>query len=137
MKILVLFICKYSDFNHYWQILENSSRIYSEISVFRRVTQTDFWQTQPVFFRNFNFRGMSWTDFWKIHPSIFCDYLFSFCSISGYELDRFLENLSILRWVFQKSVCVTPRNSSKTIFRLFALFWKSFPEICPCHAPKF
>ena len=53
-----------------WQILENSSRNFPEISVFRGVTQTDFWKTHPVFFRNFNFRGMRWTDFWKIHPSI-------------------------------------------------------------------
>jgi len=52
--------------------------IFPEISVFRDVTETDFWKTHPVFFRNFNFRRISWTDFWKIHPSIFCEYLFSF-----------------------------------------------------------
>ena len=69
--------------NPYWQILENSSRNFSEISVFRGVTQTDFWKTHPVFFRNFNFRGVSRIDFWKIHPSIFCEYLFSFCIISA------------------------------------------------------
>ena len=48
-------------FNPYWQILENSSRIFSEISVFQ---------------------GVSRTDFWTIHPSIFCQYLFSFWTIS-------------------------------------------------------
>ena len=35
--------------NPYWQILENSSRNLSEISVFRDVTQTDFWKTRPKF----------------------------------------------------------------------------------------
>ena len=34
----------------FWQILENSSRSFSEISVFRGVTQMDFWKTRPVFF---------------------------------------------------------------------------------------
>ena len=67
----------------YWQILENSSKNVTEISVFRVVTQTDFWKTHPVFFRNFNFRGMSLNNIWKIHPSIFCEYLFSFCKISA------------------------------------------------------
>jgi len=49
--------------NPYWQILENSSRKFSKISVFRGVTQTDFWKTHPVFFRNFNFRGHIWMCF--------------------------------------------------------------------------
>ena len=35
------------------QILENLSRIFSEISVFRGVTQTDSWKTHPVFFRKY------------------------------------------------------------------------------------
>ena len=35
----------------YWQILEKSSTIFSEISA--------FWKTIPFFVRNFNFRGMS------------------------------------------------------------------------------
>ena len=65
--------CSKRPFNSYWQILENSSRNFSEISVFRGVTQTDFWKTDPVFFRDFNFQSMSWTDFWKIHPSSFCE----------------------------------------------------------------
>ena len=77
--------------NPYWKILENSSRIFSEISVFRGVTQTDFWKTRPVFFRNFNFRGMSWTVFWKIHPS-FCwepsiQIWTSFPEVGNYEID--------------------------------------------------
>ena len=50
--------------NPFWQILENSSRNFPEISVFRGVTQTDFWKTHPVFFRNLNFRGMSWIQVW-------------------------------------------------------------------------
>ena len=53
----------------YWQILENSSRNFSEISVYRGVTQTDFWKTHPVFFSKFQF--------------------------PGHKLDRFLENSSI------------------------------------------
>ena len=60
-----------------------------------------------IFVRNFNFRGISWTVFWKIHPSIFCEYLFSFCKISGHELDRFLVKI-----------------------------WTSFPEIGLAHAPE-
>ena len=36
----------------YWRILENSSRNFSEISVFWGVIQTDFWKTHPIFFRN-------------------------------------------------------------------------------------
>ena len=44
-----------------------------------RVTQTDFWKTRPVFFRNLN--------------------------LQGFELDRFLENSSIFGLVFQKSAC--------------------------------
>ena len=86
------------------------------------------------FFQNFNFRGMSWTDFWIVHPSIFCEYLFSFSKISWHELDRFLENSSIFGWNFQKSVCVTPRNS-KFIFWLNVLFWMSFLEIVLAHTP--
>ena len=39
-------------FNRYWQILENSSRNFAVISVFRSVTQTDIWKTHPVFFVN-------------------------------------------------------------------------------------
>ena len=102
------FSIRHGPFNPYKQILENSSRDFPEISVFRGVTQTDFWKSCPVFFRIFNFRGMSWTDFWKTPPYL------DVCS--------------------QKSVCVTPRNSSNLIFRLNALFWMSFPEIDLCHA---
>ena len=53
------------------------------------------WETHPEFFRNFSFPGLTQMDFWKTHPSIFCKYLFSFCKISGHELDLFLENMSI------------------------------------------
>ena len=73
---------------------------------------------------------------WKTQPSIFCEYLFSFWKISGHKLVRLLENSSIFWWVFQKSICVTPRNSSKIIFRPNSLFWMSFREIGPKHAPK-
>ena len=45
--------------NPYWQILKNSSRKFSEISVLRGVTQTDFWKTHPIFSPNFNFWGTS------------------------------------------------------------------------------
>ena len=62
-------------FNPYWEISENSSRKFFEISVFRGVKKTDFWKTNPL---------------------MFCEYLFSFCKISGHELDRFLENSSYL-----------------------------------------
>ena len=79
-------------FKPYWQILENSSRKFFEISVFRGVTQTNFWKTYRVFFRNFNFWGISWTNFWKIHPPIFCEDLFSCCKISGHELDPRIDN---------------------------------------------
>ena len=82
---------------------------------------------------------------WKFQSSfsgenrsvIFCVYLFSFCKISGHELDRFLENLSIFGWVSEKSIFVTPRYSLNIIFRLNALFWITFPEIGLCHVSKF
>ena len=54
--------------NSYWQILENSTRNFYEISVFWGVTQTDFWITHPVFFQKFNFRGISQTVFWNTRP---------------------------------------------------------------------
>ena len=41
--------------NPYWQILENSSRSFSEISVFQGKTQTDLCKTHPVFFSKFQF----------------------------------------------------------------------------------
>ena len=64
-------IANFMKFNSpYWQILENSSRNFSESPVCRGVTQTDFWKTHPVF-QNLNFRGMTWTNFGKIHPSFF------------------------------------------------------------------
>ena len=34
-------------FNHYWQILENSSTLFFEISVFPNVTQTDICKSRP------------------------------------------------------------------------------------------
>ena len=86
--------------------------------------QTNFWKTYPVFFRSFNFRAM-------------ISRKFIGSKISGYELDRFLENSSIFGWVFQISVCGTPRNSLNIIFRRNALFSMSFPEIDLCHAQKF
>ena len=39
---------KYKFLDPYWQILENSSRNFPEISVFWGVTQTDFWKTRPL-----------------------------------------------------------------------------------------
>ena len=43
------------------------------------------WKTHPEFFSEISvFRGVTQTDFWKTHPSIFCEYLFSFCKISGH-----------------------------------------------------
>ena len=40
--------------NPYYQILENSSRIFfSKISVFRGVTQTDSWKTRPGIWMSF------------------------------------------------------------------------------------
>ena len=56
--------------NPYWQILENSSRNFPKISVIRHATQTDFWKTHPVFFSKFQFQE--------------------------HEVDRFLENSSII-----------------------------------------
>ena len=64
--------------------------------------------------------------YWQIleNSSSFREYLFSFCKISGHELDRFLENSSKYGLV-----CVTSRNSWNINPRLNALIWMSFPEI--------
>ena len=82
-----------------WQILENISRNFVKISVFR---------------------GKSWTDFWKTPPSIFCEYLFSFCKISGYQLHRRKK---------EKSVCVKSKS-----YKIDD--WMSFPEIVLAHNPN-
>ena len=74
--------------NPFWQILENSSRNFPEISVFRGVTQTDFWKTHPVFFRNLNFRGMSWIQVWMSFQKSVCVTLRK-TEISGKFLDEF------------------------------------------------
>ena len=97
-------------FNPYWQILENSSR-------------------------NFSFPGCDADGLLENSSSIFSKFQFP-----GHEQGRFLENLSIIflylfsfckisRWVFQKSVCHARE--------LIKIFWMSFPESGPCHAPKF
>ena len=77
--------------NPHWQILENSSRNFSENSVFWGVRKTVLLENSPNFFQNFRFRGMSSTDFWKTHPTKFFEYVVSFCKISGHELDCFLK----------------------------------------------
>ena len=57
--------------NPYWQILENSSRIFSETSVFRgpivsgKLIHKSFMSTYSAFAK---YQGTSQTDFWKIHP---------------------------------------------------------------------
>ena len=96
-------------FNPYWQILENSSRNFSEISVLRDVTYADFWKIPPIFFRNFNFRSQ--THFWKMYPLLanpgkLIQKLFRNFGFPGCDTDGFLENSSIFGWVFQESVCV-------------------------------
>ena len=53
--------------NPYWQIVENSSNNFSEISTFRVVKQTDF--LENVNFSEFSiFSVMSSTGFWKTTP---------------------------------------------------------------------
>ena len=79
-------------FNPYWEILENSSRTFSEISVFRGVTQMDFW---------------------KIHPSIFVSTYSVFVQDLRHELDRFLENSSIFGLNLGFNQTVLLENSSK------------------------
>ena len=94
-----------STFNPYWQILENSSKNFPEISVVRAVTQTGFWKNHPVFF--------------------------SKCQFPGHELDRFLEISSIFGWVFQKSVCVMPQNYKMDSWMNFPKIGLTHaPEIC-------
>ena len=41
--------------NTYWQILENSSRNFSELSVFRGMSRADFWKTHPQKFDDIQF----------------------------------------------------------------------------------
>ena len=79
--------------NSYWQIVENSSRNFPEISVFRGVSHVA-WH-RPI-------------------SGMLIQYFI--------ELDRFLENSSIFEWVFKKSVYVMPWNPLNIIFRLNALF---------------
>ena len=82
--------------NPYWQILENSSRTFPEISIFWDVTQTDFWKTYPAIFwknlfiwRNFPKIGMydarnskidDWMSFSSIGPAIFSHFFMWFNS---------------------------------------------------------
>jgi len=89
------------------------------------------WKTRPLFFRNLNFRGISGTDFWKIHPSIFCEYLFSFCKISGHKLDRFLGNSSIFGRVFQELARPCPKILKLTIGWVFHKSSSSYPGNSP------
>ena len=104
--------------NPCWQILENSSRNFSEISVLR---------------------GMSWTDFWKITPSIFYEYPFSFCKISGNELDRFLENSSIFGFVFSEiGMCHAPEIFEYPFSNKCSIldaFSRNRPLSCPGDSP--
>ena len=86
--------------NPYLRIMENSSRN----------------------FPNFQFSGV-----WHRRISGKLIQYFFEILISGPELDRFLVYSSIFGWVFQKSVCVTPRNSKIDC-------WMSFPEIGLTHA---
>ena len=71
----------------YWQILENSSRNFSEISI-----------SEPI-------SGEFVHHFFVSTYSVFVQYR------AVHELDRFLENVPIFGWNFQFSVFVTPRNS--------------------------
>ena len=70
-----------------------------------------YWQILENSFKNFpeisvfrgvifQFSGHELDRFLENSSVIFCEYLFSFCKISGHELDRFLENPSI----FGKSI---------------------------------
>ena len=108
--------------------LENSSSIFSkfqfpwhELDRFLENSSNNFLlladprKLIPKFSEISVFRGMSWTDFWKIHPSIFCEYLFSFCKISGHDS------------------C----GMNLTDFWKTRLIWMSFPEFGLCHAFKF
>ena len=80
-------------FNPYWQILENSSRI---------------------FFRNFSIPGCDTDGFLKNLSSIFSKFQFP-----GHELDRFLENSSIF-WKFwpQKSESIACSTNKAVISSL-------------------
>ena len=53
--------------NSYWTILENSSRNFSEVSVFRSVTQTDFWKTHSY---SLNIISRLNALFWMSFPEI-------------------------------------------------------------------
>ena len=91
-------------FNPYWQIMENSSRNFSEIFIFRVVTQAVLLENSSI--KNpeylFNFFD-SWAShrpfYWKTHPFEFFD-----CNHIWYVtfgLDEFSS----------KAACVTPQNS--------------------------
>ena len=58
------------------------------------MTQTDFWKTRPVFFRNFNFQGMSWIQVWTSFPEIGLEFFEYHFSTSYSILDELSRNRS-------------------------------------------
>ena len=92
----------------YWQILENSSRNFSEISVFR--VRAYYWKSHPFFNEILFFK--------------FFEYLFGFCQISFHELDRFLENSSTRKAVKD---CLDEFSRNFSVSR--PVLWTTFPEI--------
>ena len=107
--------------NSYWQIKENLSRNVHKISgygAWHKPISGKF--IQYIF--EISISG-AWTRpiSGKLIHQLFLSTLSVFCNFGR---------------VFQKSVCVTPRNFLNSIFRLNALFWMNFPEIGLAHAPK-
>ena len=99
--------------NPYWQILENASKIFAEISVFWIMSQIDFLKTNSFFSRNFNFRVII---FGKSMRIIWVPW---FENWSGWDFQKSIsvtpENRSTLwfGWVFQKSVQRIPQKFAK------------------------
>ena len=130
-------------FNPYWQIMENSTRNFSGIFIFRvviqavlvenssrKISKISIFRGRPIsgkliqFFRDFNFGAMSLTDFWKTHP---CVKALKNC------LDEFSRNrssslpqnwnLEKIGCVFQKSVHTANLKKTESLIDLIGWFF--------------
>ena len=76
------------------QILDNSSKYFSKMLVFQVDIDINFWETDPLFFRNFIFPVLSKTDFRKIHPWFHNLFSFLMENSSIFRKDEFPRNQS-------------------------------------------
>ena len=114
--------------NPYWRILENASRIFSEISVFRIMSQTVYITEKLIHFFEVPILG------WKTHPLKNHEYLFSCCKYWVMSKNVLLENSSMSGRVFQSNglyyvLEFLEYDFYTKCFVLVQNFWMSFPII--------